>query len=91
MKRYTYPAVVYKSEDESRFAMVLNDLDIVASGETIEEAFENALMQLKFYLGTAIAFEHEIPNASEFADVSKAKPKNIVLLASERIDEKRKK
>ena len=83
MKRYTFPAVVYKDDEEKMFALVINDLKIITDGRTVEEAYEEALVQLRVYLGNSVTFESEIPSASEFENVTKDRPKNVVLLVSE--------
>ena len=88
MKRYTYPAVVYRDDDDIMYALSIDDLSLVTSGRTVEEAYERALVQLQAYIGNSIFFEQEIPDASEFKDVYRIKPKNVVLLVSERINEK---
>ena len=81
MKRYTFPAVAYKDED--MFALFVNDLNLVASGASVEEAFEETLIQLKVFLNCSINLDYDVPKASVFADVAKDKSKNVVLLVSE--------
>ena len=81
MKRYTYPAVVY--HEDGIFALHVSDLNLVASGNSIEEVFEQTIVQLELFLNCSVHLEYEIPEPSAFTDVAKGKPKNVVLLVTE--------
>ena len=38
MKKYTYPAVLYYDNEEKNYIIVMYDLALITSGETVEEA-----------------------------------------------------
>lgn len=86
MKRYIYPAVVYKDKNDDTYTILIPDLDIITVGETIEEAYKNACDHLTTYLKTAVKFDVEIPLASGFFDVADKNTKRIVVLTSTILD-----
>jgi len=90
MKKYTYPAVLYFDDVEKEYIIVMFDLGIISTGETVELAHENARQTLDSYLEAAFAFDCEIPEPSTFEVVAQAHPKEICVLVESTINEKNK-
>ena len=62
------------------------DLDIVASGDTVEEAYLEAEDYLKAYLEFASKMNSQISSPSTYLETEKMNPKRIVLLADAEIN-----
>ena len=90
MKKYTYPAVLYFDDKEDEYIIVMFDLGIVTTGETVEKAHENARNTLDSYLECAFAFDCEIPSPSSFEVVAQSHPKDICVLVESTLNDKNK-
>ena len=90
MKKFTYPAVIFYDEEEKAYIIAMFDIGLVTSGETVEEAHENARTMLDNYLECAFAFECEIPEPSSFEAVIKTHPKEICVLVESTLNDKNK-
>ena len=90
MKKYTYPAVLYFDDKENEYIIAMFDLGIVTSGETVEQAHENARSMLDSYLECAFAFDCEIPEPTSFEVVSQVHPKEICVLIESTLNDKNK-
>lgn len=80
MKKYVYPVIVFEVS-EKNYTVLFPDLDIVASGDTIEEAYLEAEDFLKSYLDFAEKMNSKIASPTTFLDTEKLNPKRVVLLA----------
>lgn len=81
MKKYVYPVILFEVGDEGHYTVLFPDLDIVASGDTVEEAYLEAESYLKAYLEFAEKMKSNISNPSTYNDTVKLNPKRVVLLA----------
>ena len=81
MKKYVYPVILFSDADNKSYTVLFPDLDIVASGETVEEAYLDAEDYLKSYLEFATKMENDIVAPTSFVDTQKMNPKRVVLLA----------
>ncbi|MBR1988786.1 MAG: hypothetical protein IKA36_07105 [Clostridia bacterium] len=84
MKDLVYPAIAYKDDEKGTntgwWAIKIVDLGIVADGETLVDAFLRAKAKLCAIVECAIKFDCEIESPSDFEEISKANPKDTVLL-----------
>ncbi len=80
MKKYIYPVIVFEANDNS-YTVLFPDLDIVASGDTVEEAYKYAEDYLESYLEFAGKMENKIAEPTSFVDTQKLNPKRLVMLA----------
>lgn len=80
MKKYVYPIVLFADSEQNGYTVLFPDLDIVASGDTVEEAYVNAGQYLKTYLEFASKMESNISSPSKYDEASKMNPKRVVLL-----------
>lgn len=90
MKKFTYPAVIFYDEDEKAYIIAMFDIGLVASGETVEKAHDNARGMLDSYLECAFAFGCNVPEPSTFDVVVKTHPKEICVLVESTINDKNK-
>lgn len=81
MKKYVYPVILFSDANNKSYTVLFPDLDIVASGETVEEAYLEAEDYLKAYLEFAIKMSSNVSNPSTYLETEKMNPKRIVLLA----------
>ena len=88
MKKYLYPVILFTDAENKSYTVLFPDLDIVASGDTVEDAYLEAEDFLKAYLEFAGKMNSQIPNASTYEDTEKLNPKRIVLLADAVVDDK---
>lgn len=88
MKKYLYPVILFTDAENKSYTVLFPDLDIVASGDTVEDAYLEAEDFLKAYLEFAEKMNSQIPNASTYEDTEKLNPKRIVLLADAEVDDK---
>ncbi len=86
MKRYIYPMVLFTDENDL-YTALYPDLNLLASGSSIEDAYGRATDYLKFYLSSAIKYDSVIAQMSTYAEVQALNPKNIVLLGQVDIEE----
>ena len=81
MKKYVYPVILFSDADNKNYTVLFPDLDIVASGETVEEAYVEAEEYLQAYLEFASKMDSMVSNPSTYLETEKMNPKRIVLLA----------
>lgn len=86
MKRYIYPMVLFTDEDDL-YTALYPDLNLLASGSSIEDTYARATDYLEFYLQSATKFETKIGSMSTYAEIQALNPKKIVLLGYADIDE----
>ena len=90
MKKYTYPAVLYYDDEEKNYIIVMYDLALITSGETVEEAHANARAMLDSYLECSFTFNTDIPEPSSYDVVVSTHPKEICVLVESTINDKNK-
>ncbi len=86
MKRYIYPMVLFTDENDL-YTALYPDLNLLASGSSVEEAYARANDYLKFYLVSALKFETQIASMSTYVEIQALNPKKIVLLGYADIDD----
>jgi len=86
MRKFVYPVILFKSEDEESYTILISDLDIVSTGDTVEKAYLSAEDYLETFLKFAIKMQAPITPATSFADTEKLNPKRTVLLVSVSVD-----
>lgn len=86
MKRYIYPMVLFTDEDDL-YTALYPDLNLLASGSSIEDVYARANDYLAFFLKSAIKFETKIGSMSTFTEIQALNPKKIVLLGYADVDE----
>lgn len=80
MKKYVYPVILFYSEEENNYTVLIPDLDIVASGDTVENAYLSAEDYLETFLDFAEKMESPINSATSYDDTARMNPKRIILL-----------
>lgn len=86
MKKYIYPMVLFTDENDL-YTALYPDLNLLATGSSIEEVYARANDYLDFYVMSAMKFGTPIANASSYAEILALNPKKIVLLGSAEIEE----
>lgn len=86
MKRYIYPMVLFTDENES-YTALYPDLNLLASGFSIEDVYARANEYLNFYVTSSLKYETSIVNGSTYSEIQALNPNRIVLLGSAVIDE----
>ena len=86
MKRYIYPMVLFTDENDL-YTALYPDLNLLASGFSIEDVYSRANDYLFFFLNSAIKYDAKIANMSTYAEIKALNPQKIVLLGSAEIDE----
>lgn len=86
MKRYVYPMVLFTGENDL-YTALYPDLNLLASGSSIEDVYLRANQYLDFYLESAIKYDTKLAAASKYAEIQALNPNNIVLLGSSAVDE----
>ena len=89
MKRFIYPAVLYTDAPEAGYIIVVKDLGLVMEGETPEEAFSQMKDYMEKYFELALAIENDIPDATRYQVVAKAKSKNTVIMIDVKVEGKK--
>ncbi|MBQ7466471.1 MAG: type II toxin-antitoxin system HicB family antitoxin [Clostridia bacterium] len=87
MKKFIYPIVLFSDKTNNSYTILFPDLDIVACGDTVEEAYTLAEDYLKAYLEFANKMEATVPDATKFEDALKLNPQRFVLLADAEVGE----
>ena len=87
MKRFVYPMVIFEDKEASEYTVLFPDLDIVTSGNTIEEAYIKGQDYLDSYIDMSIKFETELSAPCTYTEAKGMNPKRVVLLADSRVDE----
>ena len=86
MRKYIYPMVLFTDENDL-YTALYPDLNLLASGSSIEEVYLRASEYLDFYIVSAIKFGTPIANMSTYAEIHALNPKKIVLLGSAAVEE----
>ena len=86
MKRYIYPMVIFTDENDL-YTALFPDLNLLASGSSIEDTYARANDYLEFYLISALKFDTKIGSMSTYVEIQALNPKKIVLLGSAVIDD----
>ena len=86
MKRFVYPMVLFTDENDI-YTALYPDINLLASGSSIEDVYARANDYLDFYLVSAIKFGTQIASMSTYAEIQALNPKKIVLLGSALVDE----
>ena len=86
MKRFVYPMVLFTDENDL-YTALYPDLNLLASGTSIEDVYARANDYLDFYIISAIKFGTKLANMSTYADIQALNPKKIVLLGSAQVEE----
>lgn len=81
MKKYVYPVILFEDAEKKYYTVLFPDLDIVASGETVEDAFLEAEDFLQSFLEFAEKMNSKIASPTPYVETEKMNPKRIVLLA----------
>ena len=90
MRKFTYPAVIFYDNEEKAYIIAMFDLGLVTSGETVEQAHNNAREMLDSFLECAFAFDGDVPEPSSFDVVVQTHPKEICVLVESTLDDKNK-
>ena len=86
MEKFVYPMVLFTSKDNQGYTVLYPDLDIVTSGETVEDAYLRAKDYLKSFLEIATKCESTLSDASTYTEAQGLNPKRIILLADADLD-----
>lgn len=87
MKRYIYPAILYTDTPNAGYIICVSDLGLVVEGETPEEAFESMKDYMENFFECSFNIESEIPDASSYIKIAKAKSKNTVIFIDVKVKE----
>ncbi|MBQ9790849.1 MAG: hypothetical protein IJW24_04615 [Clostridia bacterium] len=87
MKRFVYPMVVFEDKETSEYTVLFPDLDIVTSGNSVEEAYLKGKDYLDSYIDMAIKFESDLSSPCTYTEAKGMNPKRIVLLADSKVEE----
>ena len=85
MKKFVYPVILFTDAESKSYTVLFPDLDIVATGETVEEAYLEAEDYLKSYLEFANKMGSQVANASTFVETEMLNPKRKIMLAGAEI------
>lgn len=86
MKRYIYPMVLFTDENDL-YTALYPDLNLLASGTSIEDVYARANDYLDFYIVSAMKFGTKIASMSTYAEIQALNPKKVVLLGSAQVEE----
>ena len=86
MERFVYPMVIFEDKEASEYTVLFPDLDIVTSGNTVEDAYLKGKDYLGSYLDMAVKFESDISSPCTYAEAKGMNPKRIVLLADSEVN-----
>lgn len=86
MKRYIYPMVIFTDENEL-YTALYPDLNLLASGSSIEDVYARASDYLEFYMISALKYDAHIASTSTYAEIQALNPNKIILLGSAYVDE----
>ena len=86
MKRYIYPMVLFTDEN-NLYTALYPDLNLLASGFSIEDVYSRANDYLGFYITSALKYDAQVAQMSTYAEIQALNPKKIVLLGSAEVDE----
>ena len=86
MKRYIYPMVLFTDENDL-YTALYPDLNLLASGSSIEDVYARATDYLEFYLVSALKYDTPIGSMSTYTEIQAMNPNKIVLLGYVDIDD----
>ena len=86
MKRYIYPMVLFTDENDL-YTALYPDLNLLASGSSIEDVYARANDYLGFYITSALKYDAQVAEMSTYAEIQALNPKKIVLLGYVDIDD----
>ena len=86
MKRYIYPMVLFTDENDL-YTALYPDLNLLASGFSIEDVYSRANDYLGFYLTSALKYDAKIEKMSTYSEIQALNPQKIVLLGCAEVDE----
>lgn len=86
MKRYIYPMVLFTDENDI-YTALYPDLNLLASGYTIEDVYARANEYLRFYVTSSLKYGSKMVNNSTYSEIQALNPNRIVLLGSALVDE----
>lgn len=76
---FVYPAVVYNKTEEEPFVIVVPDVNIVAEGDSLEDALVDAKSQLKIYLQCVNKFSANLPKPTSYDEFRLRYPDNAMM------------
>lgn len=88
MKNYIYPAVLYFVADDDDYMLHIEDLNVFAYGQNVEEAMHNANNLVASYIQLSLRIDMEIPDSTPYELMVQKHPKQTILLLEARVDEK---
>ena len=80
MKRFLYPCVIYKDDEENNYKVAFHDLGVYTEADTVELTYLRAHLFLQAYCETALKIDADFPEPSGFIELQKKHPKDIVQL-----------
>ena len=86
MKHYIFPMVLFTDENDS-YTALYPDLNLLASGFSIEDVYSRASEYLGFYVTSSLKYESKIATATPYAEIQALNPNKVVLLGSVYVDE----
>lgn len=86
MKRYIYPMVLFTDENDL-YTALYPDLNLLASGFSIEDVYSRATDYLGFFLTSSLKYDAKIASQSSYAEIQALNPQKIVLLGCAEVDE----
>ena len=86
MKRYIYPMVLFADENDL-YTALYPDLNLLASGFSVEDVYSRATDYLQFFLTSSLKYDAKIATQSSYAEIQALNPQKIVLLGCAEVDE----
>lgn len=86
MRRYIYPMVLFTDENDL-YTALYPDLNLLASGFSIEDVYSRATDYLGFFLTSSLKYDAKIASQSSYAEIQALNPQKIVLLGCAEVDE----
>ena len=86
MRRYIYPMVLFTDENDL-YTALYPDLNLLASGFSIEDVYARANDYLGFYITSALKYDAQLAERSSYAEIQALNPQKIVLLGCAEVDE----
>lgn len=89
MERFIYSAIYYADNENNTSTLLLPDVDVIASSDTVENAFISAKEHLLTYIEWSIKFGGQIMPATSFKDTTVLNPRKNILLVDAQTDAKK--
>lgn len=80
MKQFVYPAVYYADSENNTSTLLLPDVDILATDDTVENAFVRAKSHLLSFIDWSIKFGGAIADPTSFKETMVLNPRKDILL-----------